>query len=270
MVKYVKQNFLYNRPFTDVSLLNSEVLAWLGRTANAKPHAFTQKAPFDEWCIEQKSLTPFVAVAIQIPSKLYTVRKDNTILWKGNLYTLPSGTYQGRGSQVEVYQKDEILVISSCSGTRLCSHSISYEKGKLIANTDHKRDNKADKIVEMRNDISLLFAEPEQALQYLENIHREKPRYIRDQLSSIKLTIEDVDKLLVSQALQYCIKMEVFSANDFKSVVESLLKVNRQKDLIDLKPISSNPLNGARTDAADYQPMKSSIVDYELLMQGGI
>ncbi|MEP6677188.1 MAG: DDE-type integrase/transposase/recombinase [Ferruginibacter sp.] len=34
VVKYTKQNFLYNRPFWDVENLNQEALGWLGRTAN--------------------------------------------------------------------------------------------------------------------------------------------------------------------------------------------------------------------------------------------
>ena len=31
VVKYVKQNFLYNRSFTDIDTLNEEALAWLAR-----------------------------------------------------------------------------------------------------------------------------------------------------------------------------------------------------------------------------------------------
>ena len=269
VVKYVKQNFLYNRPFTDVYQLNSEALAWLERTANAKSHAGTQKVPFTEWRIEQESLAPFVAVAIQPPSRRYTVRKDNTISWKGNLYTLPSGTYKGRGTQVEVIREDDLLVISSTAGSHLCSHTISIEKGKLVSNTDHKRD-KSGMIAEMINDISLLFFQPALAIQYLENIHKEKPRYIRDQLSSIKTSIENIDTQVVNQTLQYCIKMKVYSAYDFKSVLESLLKKNAQKDLIDLEPILNNPLNGKRNNIADYYPKKSCINDYELLMQGDL
>ncbi len=33
VVKYVKQNFLYNRCFCDIATLNEEVLQWLNRTA---------------------------------------------------------------------------------------------------------------------------------------------------------------------------------------------------------------------------------------------
>ena len=270
VVKYTKQNFLYNRPFTDVDLLNSEALAWLQRTANGKPHASTQLVPFTEWCIEQQSLTPFVAQVIEAPKKLYTVRKDNTISWKGNFYALPPGTFKGRGTEVQVCREDCSLVITSCSGTPLCVKTISNEKGKLVGYLDHRRENKTDKIEKMISDISSMFTQPLLALEYLGNIQKEKPRYIRDQISSIKLTIEDVDDQVVDEALYYCIKLKVFSANDFKSVVECLQKEHAVKSLIDLNPILTNPLNGKRNRIADYDPKKSSITDYELLMPKGI
>lgn len=53
VVKYVKQNFLYNRTYYNIETLNDEVLGWMGRTANLLPHAFTQKVPHAEWIIEQ-------------------------------------------------------------------------------------------------------------------------------------------------------------------------------------------------------------------------
>ena len=268
VVKYTKQNFLYNRPFSDVPLLNQEALAWLGRTANAKPHAATQKVPHAEWCIEKKSLTPFVAIAIKPPSNLYTVRKDNTISYKGNFYTLPSGTYNGRGTQVNVVRENGFLVASSITNVILCSHAISTEKGKLVANTDHKRQ-KSDKLAQMLVSISLLFDDPALAIKFMENIRREKPRYLRDQLTLLKQTVEGNCAPVANQALEYCARMDVSSANDFRSVAERLHNERSQKMDSMPKPISANPLNGVKADAANYLPVKSSIADYELLMKGG-
>ena len=266
VVKYVKQNFLYNRPFMDISVLNTEALAWLLRTANAKPHAGTQKIPFNEWCIEQLSLTPFMAVAIKPPSSLYTVRKDNIISWKGNFYTLPSGTYKGRGTQVSISPQEGLLNICSLSGIHVCSAAISIEKGKTIINTDHKRD-KSGKIQQLINDIALLFDNPLLAKQYMTCIHKEKPRYIRDQLILLRQTLVKLDKQLINKALKYCVEMNVFSANDFKSVAQSFLKEQSQTQTNTFKPTSTNPLSGLTSELATCQPMKSSIYDYEQLMK---
>ena len=265
VVKYVKQNFLYNRPFTDIDILNSEALAWLGRTANAQIHAGTQKVPYNEWCIERGSLIPFIAIPMQPPSILYTVRKDNTISWKGNFYTLPSGTYKGRGTQVKVSKDNNTIVISDQANNHLCTPIISTGKGNLVRNTDHKREKSAG-ITQMITDISCMFTNTELAVSYMEGIRAEKPRYVRDQLILIKQTIEITDKSIVDLTLQYCLQMKVFSANDFKSVAAGL---SQKKSWEESTPLITpvNPLNGQSASVAQSQPMQSSIVDYELLMQ---
>ena len=265
VVKYVKQNFLYNRPFTDVALLNSESLAWLGRTANALVHAGTQKIPYHEWCTERGSLVPFIAIPIRQPSILYTVRKDNTISWKGNFYTLPTGTYKGRGTQVNVSKDNDFIVISDQAAKHLCTQTISTGKGNLVSNTDHKREKSAG-IAQMITDISCMFSNPELATSYMEYIRAEKPRYVRDQLILLKQTIESTDKQIVDHTLQYCLQMKVFSANDFKSVAAGLLQ---KKSWEKSNTLTSriNPLNGQNPGAAYCQPMQSAIADYELLMQ---
>jgi len=265
VVKYVKQNFLYNRPFTDVALLNSESLAWLGRTANALVHAGTQKIPYDEWCAERESLVPFIAIPIHPPSILYTVRKDNTISWKGNFYTLPIGTYKGRGTQVKVLKDNAFIVISDRADKHLCTQTISVGKGNLVRNTDHKRE-KSDGITQMITDISCMFSNPEMAISYMEGIHSEKPRYARDQLILLKQTIENADMQTIDQTLQYCLQMKVFSANDFKSVAVGLLQKRSWEKSTTLTS-RINPLNGQSPSAAFCQPMQSAIADYELLMQ---
>jgi hypothetical protein len=265
VVKYVKQNFLYNRPFTDIDILNSEALAWLGRTANAQLHAGTKKVPYNEWCTERGSLIPFIAISILPPFILYTVRKDNTISWKGNFYTLPSGTYKGRGTQVKVSKGDSSIIISDQHANHLCTQIISSGKGNLVRNTDHKRE-KASGIAQMITDISCMFSNPELATTYMEGIHAEKPRYIRDQLMLLKQTIEITDTQIVDLTLQYCLRMKVFSAGDFKSVASGLLQQRSwDKSTPLITPI--NPLNGQSPTAAHCQPIQSSIVDYELLMQ---
>ena len=89
LVKYVKQNFLYNRTFYNLETLNDEAIGWLGHTANMLPHAFTRKVVFSEWGIEKEFFKPYIKQVIK-PSSLasiYTVRKDNSISYKSNLYS---------------------------------------------------------------------------------------------------------------------------------------------------------------------------------------
>ncbi|MFI5193757.1 MAG: IS21 family transposase, partial [Chitinophagales bacterium] len=85
VVKYVKQNFLYNRPFSDIETLNQEALAWLARTANHMPHSSTRKQPGAEWEIEKQYLKPYHPASPKTNEPLvYSVRKDNSNSIRGN------------------------------------------------------------------------------------------------------------------------------------------------------------------------------------------
>src|SRR5690606_4567329 len=114
VVQYVKKNFLYNRTYWDIETLNTEAAAWLGRTANALVHNFTQKVPERELQIEKEHLAPFVPMAIvDKETKFHQVRKTNVIAYKGNFYSVPMGTYKGSETKVMVKERDQVLDIST-------------------------------------------------------------------------------------------------------------------------------------------------------------
>lgn len=263
VVKYVKQNFLYNRTYFNIETLNDEAMGWLGRTANALPHAFTQKDPYSELIIEQPYLKPFTAKILPTTTAVnYTVRKDNTISFKSNLYSLPLGTYSGRGCQVAVCNEQGELIISGKDNKEICRHKIASGKGLKIINTDHKRDKSAV-INEMIEELCLLLEKPEKVRQWLSSIRIAKPRYIRDQLLIIKQTIQqEPDSSLINQALEYCFDNKITSAMDFKAIVIQY-KHHQDDQGSQAKIIQLNPLKGSIPDGALVQPDKSQIEDYQ-------
>lgn len=265
VVKYVKQNFLYNRTFHDIETLNDECMGWMGRTANALPHAFTQKPPSSEWIVEQPFLSPYTA-SLQKPAPLpaYTVRKDNAISYKGNHYSVPLGTYKGQGSLVRVAADHEaLLIFDEKGGIELCQHKIATGKGRKVLNTDHKRDKSAA-IEEMMDQLCSLLQQPEQAKEWLSTIKSAKPRYIRDQLSILRQVIESAELDLVDKTLQYCIANKITSATDFKSII-----THYKQDVEEPggKVVQLNPLKGAVPPGAIKEPNKSSIEDYQSIFK---
>jgi len=264
-VKYVKQNFLYHRPFINIETLNEQAIAWLGRTANIMPHHRTMKPPLDEWIIEKPFLQPYTQIVIPpLQAKVYTVRKDNAISWKGNFYALPLGTYKGRGSQVRIKKENDKLVISDLLDKELCRHTIPAGKGQVVSNTNLRRD-KSGAIAEIIGQVCEMFDDPKIARQYLQAIHGEKPRYIRDQITLIRQTIEKYDRETVNEALAYCCANSIHSAVDFKAVVEQNTRNKKNPD----EPVivRVNPLNGLLATNAAIKPDTSKIIDYQILMQ---
>jgi hypothetical protein len=239
-------------------------MGWLGRTANALPHAFTQKEPYSEWLIEQPFLKPYTAyLATVAPIKpSYTVRKDNSISYKGNLYSLPLGTYKGRGTTVFLQASGEGLIIFNECNEELCRHQLASGKGMKIFNTDHKRDKTAA-IKELIEEVAGLFPAPGQALIWLNHIKKDKPRYIRDQLLLIKEATEKYSPELIMKVLQYCLGNSITSAIDFKAIAAHYLQSKEPRANI----VHLNPLSGKLSEVAFKQPEKSSIEDYQNLLK---
>lgn len=275
LVKYIKQNFLYNRTFHNIETLNDEALAWLGRTANAMPHAFTRKEPVSQWHIERDFLRPYVPhLPVPIPLLDMTVRKDNTVSYKGNLYSLPLGSYKGRGTSVNGKIESGQLIITAKpaagltnSGREFCRHVIAEGRGQKVINTDHKRD-KTSAITEMVNQISGLLIDPEQGQRWMNAIRADKPRYIRDQLIIIRKAIEGAsDPALISKAVSYCEQNSILIATDFKAVL-SVYEQEEKDQLATAKIVRVNPLNSKMPDAALNSPEMSAIKDYEAIVKG--
>jgi hypothetical protein len=263
VVKFTKQNFLYNRPFYNIETLNDEAIAWLGRTANLMPHNCTKKSPVDEWRIELPFLHPYVPIKIQPMQKTYSVRHDHSITWKGNFYKLPLGTYKGKNTQVYIKKEAGQIIISDLSGKEIYRHTIPEGRGHVVTNTDLRRDKSAA-IEELIQNVSQLFDDVDGARKLLETIHVDKPRYVRDQLILIRQTVEKCDKKIADQALAYCIQNNVHGANDFKMVVKKYTQ--DMVPQIKMGINSLNPLTGSTSLTATMIPATSKIIDYDNLI----
>src|SRR5690606_17826643 len=91
VVQYVKKNFLYNRTYTDLETLNDQALAWLDRTANYLEHHVTKISPIEAFNTEQSYLNIYNPLQVEHNSekeKQYLVRKDRTINYRGNFYSV--------------------------------------------------------------------------------------------------------------------------------------------------------------------------------------
>ena len=91
MVKFIKRNFASHRLFTDIKTWNQSFLDCLDRTGNYNVHGTTKKIPAQVFLEEQQYLRPVPTMTITEEIITRTVRKDNTVLYKGNRYSVPLG-----------------------------------------------------------------------------------------------------------------------------------------------------------------------------------
>jgi hypothetical protein len=93
------------------------------------------------------------------------------------------------------------------------------EKGQLIRNNNHGRD-RSKGIPAYIDHVAAYSPDPLVFVQYLEEIHRQKPRYIRDQLQVMEKQVKIADGATIAQALSYCIKQGLYGAQYFTDALQ--------------------------------------------------
>ena len=116
------------------------------RTANGTEHHGIRRVPSEEFETEKAHLMPYKGVPT-VPCETllpHHVRKDNVITYRGNYYSVPTGTYHGHQTLVYIEEKEgRLYIYSHETGKTLAVHKISGDKGRLVSNTSHRRDREA-------------------------------------------------------------------------------------------------------------------------------
>ena len=265
-VKFVKGNFLNGRTFVNLSILNEEGQNWLNRTGNAKVHETTCLVPESEWQIEKEYLNPFQPLPLAPdPGKPYGVRPDNVVRFRSNRYTLPTGSYLGPSTQVRLRIEGSNLLIHTMDGRLLATHQISYEKGKLIINNNHRRDT-STKLDALQADLHTRLSNTEKSGIYLNEIRKRFPRYARDQFAQMEKTIIDQPVDLIISAMEYSLDHHLFSCGEFKNVFMYLLKKQNTKVSCPLKDFHPQTPVGDLERIISTEAHTSNISHYQQIM----
>lgn len=231
VIGYIKKNFAKNRLYTTLDQWNEEARAWLSRRGNGKVHNTTRKVPAVVFQEEKLHLSPItVSSSLSTPTLKETmdrfVRKDNTVSYKGNRYSVPLGTYHPKKIVQLSIKGDQLIINDKETNTRLTEHSIWRGKGELIKKSRHGRDFSKG-IPELITSSAQRFGYTSLAETFFRRLHQARGRYIRDQLSLINKLWEKTSEATMNQALMTCMKRELFSASDFQSVVVHLKNQER-------------------------------------------
>lgn len=257
-VKFIKINFLAGRVFKNISILNAEALDWLDRTGNSKVNETTKLRPLDELIKERSFLhPPKLQLYGQVKCfKEYVVLKDNTIKYRGNIYSLPLGTYTDKHAKVKLYSDGEILYINNLHGIEIAVHNIPITKGNYVKNTDHKRAK--DKTIEtLTQEVIKLLGGSEKAAKYLADLDQDKHRYFKENLLMFTRRLKDFNHERIESSLNFCIDENIFNANTFCEVANSKAKLNKENHNFissEEKKISTN---------FSIEPEKSTVTTYK-------
>ena len=217
VVKFVKQNFLENRVYADDEILNACAVEWLDRTGNAKTHSTTKRVPAEAFKAERESLRPLPDMLLMGTEYICrTVRKDNTILYDSNRYSVPIGTYDTQ-KEVQIEAKNGVLHIFTVFGDPICEHMISTGRGMLIKNQNHAR-NKAERLDQLLESVGALLGS--EAMDFLRHLRHDKARYARDQLKLIENLCGQYNADRTLEAIRACEKLGLMNATHVKDYLK--------------------------------------------------
>lgn len=269
VVKYIKGNFADSRVFKDINDWNDRAIQWLERTGNYSVHNTTKKRPAEVFLLEKQHFTlvsPLLSnESTNINSITRNVGKDNTIRFESNRYSVPLGTY-GSSPKNQVLLEfqgnpPEFMIIRKQPyGEKIAEHRICNDKGKLIKNRNHSRDRSKD-TEEMKINVLRSFDDQENASLFVDEICQRYKRYRRDQLE-ILLSVIKSDTNFIHQALSICTKEQLFSANEFRDVVNYLKKVTNIED------ISNNEVTDSTVSEYNYEVTTRSLSTYTSILGG--
>lgn len=236
VVKFAKYNFAKHRIFEDINSFNDDSFKWLERTGNKKVHEVTKKVPAEVFALEREHLKPIPNLFnIKVDTNIltYIVRKNNTVLYKQNRYQVPKGTYQP-GLEVELKILDGVInIVNKRSGEIIVSHPVNIGKGKLIQ-IQHPERIMNESINEIYQKTLLALGDTDKSRELLDNIGKEKNRYIRDQFGLILKEIKKYEKPIIQETIEYCVERKLYSAGIFK---DALVYINSRKMEIDNEKI---------------------------------
>jgi len=246
VVKYVKNNFLANRVFMGIDLLNESFTDWLERTGNRKVHGTTKKVPAKVFELERSHLRPILTATdiYHTESISRMVRKDNTIIYEANRYSVPLGTFN-QDKEVCIEVVGDKLVISKIFGEYvIAEHTLSAGKGVLVKNTNHSR-NREPAIDELYAAISATLLS--KCDDFLKTIRIKKNRYVRDQYALLDKLVKANGAELVIDAVEYCKEHELISATDVRDAIVFISSESKQKPSFEIPPLKliGNPLAGS-------------------------
>jgi len=265
-VKYVKNNFLRGRIYMGDDELNQSAIGWLKRTANGKEHAGIKKIPAIEWQVERKYLLPLKDLHNIMPEQElphYKVRKDNTINYKSNFYTLPLGTYKSCNTWVLLKEVQGEIRLYDESQYLLTTHPLSYQRGVTIRNSDHVRD-KSQSLSQLKDSILQMLPDKEKGLVFIELIAKDKPRYLRDNLLSLKKHLPEYEQGVILQSLNFCLENSIYNTLRFNEIaryyMQEQVEKTKSRAIIPEARISQD------NDIFNITPSRSKINTYESIL----
>ena len=258
VVKFVKNNFARYRTFKNIDSFNDSFYKWLERTGNGKVHEVTKKVPAEVFTLEKQYLSTKYLIK-DTPIIQHRVRKDNTISYNGNKYSLPKGTYTEHKTVV-LDIVGSTLEIKTLGLELIASYTIPKEKGKILQKEPYRR-NIDKSIAELKEEYLKKFESNERISEYLKNLIKLWPKAVRRNLEKFTVIEKENSLSILLSAIEYA-----FAKNDFS--ITTLKLKTEQFSLKEIETSKENKTNRKINISQYYDVRIRSIDEYQNIQNG--
>ena len=270
-IRFIKESFLRGRTYVNITVLNEEALGWLARTGNGKRHSMTLAVPAEQFETERQHLLPYT-LKLDEPeaeAREYNVRKDNTLMYRSNTYSLPLGTYAGPGTKVLVVKNidlNELEIYDPKDFALITRHDISPLKGKHISKEGHA-SSRSRELLESEKHLRTFFgqwADDSVLSVFLAAIRKDRPRYYPKTVLAMDHIFTRMDKPIAEKVLRECLQRKMYNANRMAEAADLAQKETGALPSKTVPPALPNGLN-----QEDITPHKRPLSDYDDIIDGG-
>ncbi len=230
VVKFVKTSFFDHKVFCGIDNLNSDLLDWLDRTGNGKVNMTTRRTPRDMFKEEKEYLLKHTPYSLRKKNEYIATATDlNYLIFRSNYYTLPAFRFkQGDKVLVEIVG-DFINVYDAETKEFVARHKLLIGKGLTSKLANRGEDNKHSRLIKRTIEN---FGDNKLAIEFLNEIIREKPRYVKEQCGLIKKIVKEYSLQEIANGIKWCNKNSKFDATELLTY----LMAHSEKDT-DIMPI---------------------------------
>ena len=228
IIGFIKHSFLDSTVYYGLDALNMAALAWLDGKGNETITASKPYSPRMMFREEQKHL---ISVApIKLEKSLYTINNTrNTILYKGNEYELPKGSYLII-TQVRVeVEVNQLHIYNPESSELLCQHEVAVGTHAVVKYHEEHQTRLKEEQMALHFEGDALFDE------YMRRLKLAMPQYANKQSLALKKVAEHYSKEEMQLAFRHCIRVNICHFNELMAFLAFKFGKPRARKLMEKK-----------------------------------
>ena len=141
---------------------------------------------------------------------------------------MPLGTYTNAETWILLEEIENTIYLYTAKKELLTTHQASTAKGSTIRNSDHSRD-KSQSLLVLKEAVLEMLNNTEKSKIYIEQLEKDKSRYLRDNLLVIELKGKEISSEYLLSAVGFCLENSIFNAYKLIEIANHYQRQSKQE-----------------------------------------